>query len=129
MSEFEIVKMVREFYVANSQPIAENPSLPDEKRRELRIDLIKEEFEEYIEAESENDLVEIADALADMVYIICGTAFEYGIPLSDVFHEVHRSNMSKLGADGKPVYLENGKVTKGPNYKPPKIAEILKQID
>ena len=93
----------------------------------LRFNLMKEENEEYIEAANNNDLVEVADALGDMLYILCGTIIEHGFhhKIEDVFNEIQRSNMSKLGADGEPIYREDGKVLKGPNYFKPNIAKIL----
>lgn len=116
---------VREFHEVYGLARGETPALPDEKLRQLRIDLLREEMDEYIQGEAEDDIVEIADALADIIYIACGTAVAYGIPLDRVFAEVHRSNMSKLGEDGKPIYREDGKVLKGPNYTPPDVRGIL----
>jgi predicted HAD superfamily Cof-like phosphohydrolase len=84
----------------------------------LRIRLLREEFDEYIKAENEDDIVEIADALADIIYIACGTAVSYGIPLDKVFDEVHRSNMAKL-VDGKPIRRDDGKVLKPEGWTPP----------
>ena len=94
----------------------------------LRFDLMAEENEEYLEAAKDNDLVEVADALGDMLYILCGTILEHGMQykIEEVFEEIQRSNMSKLGADGKPIYREDGKVMKGPNYFKPQIMEIIK---
>lgn len=94
--------------------------------RDLRIDLLAEEWDEYERAEANDDISEIADALADIIYIALGTAIAYGIPMKEVFAEVHRSNMSKL-EDGKPIYYESGKVAKGPSYTPPDIASILQK--
>lgn len=93
----------------------------------LRYDLMQEENEEYLEAAQNDDLVEVADALGDMLYILCGTIIEHGMQdiIEDVFEEIQRSNMSKLGADGKPIYRKDGKVMKGPDYFKPKIKEIL----
>jgi predicted HAD superfamily Cof-like phosphohydrolase len=97
-------------------------------KNELRFNLMKEENEEYLEAVQNNDLVEIADALGDMLYILCGTILEHGLQhkIEEVFDEIQRSNMSKLGEDGKPIYREDGKVMKGPNYFKPNFEEILK---
>lgn len=94
----------------------------------LRYNLMKEENEEYLEAVRDNDLTEIADALGDMLYILCGTIIEHGLQhkIEEVFDEIQRSNMSKLGEDGKPIYREDGKVMKGPNYFKPNFTEILK---
>ncbi|OIQ20094.1 MAG: hypothetical protein BM557_05325 [Flavobacterium sp. MedPE-SWcel] len=93
----------------------------------LRYNLMKEENEEYLEAVQNNDTTEIADALGDMLYILCGTILEHGLQgkIEEVFDEIQRSNMSKLGADGKPIYREDGKVMKGPNYFKPNFTEIL----
>lgn len=97
-------------------------------KNELRFNLMKEENEEYLEAVENNDLVEIADALGDMLYILCGTILEHGLQdkIEAVFDEIQRSNMSKLGLDGKPIYREDGKVMKGPNYFKPNFEDILK---
>jgi predicted HAD superfamily Cof-like phosphohydrolase len=93
----------------------------------LRYELMREENEEYLEAAKANDLVEVADALGDMLYILCGTIIEHGMQhkIEEVFEEIQRSNMSKLGADGEPIYREDGKVLKGPNYFKPNIGDIL----
>lgn len=93
----------------------------------LRFNLMKEENEEYLHAANQGDLVEVADALGDMLYILCGTIIEHGLQhkIEAVFNEIQKSNMSKLGADGKPIYREDGKVMKGPNYFKPNIAKVL----
>ena len=93
----------------------------------LRFDLMKEENEEYLEAANNNDIVEVADALGDMLYILCGTIIEHGMQhkIETVFEEIQRSNMSKLGKDGLPIFREDGKVLKGPNYFKPDIKMIL----
>ena len=93
----------------------------------LRYKLMREENEEYLEAAENGDLVEIADALGDMLYILSGTIQAHGLQdlIEPVFNEIHRSNMSKLGADGKPIYREDGKVLKGENYFKPNIRSIL----
>jgi predicted HAD superfamily Cof-like phosphohydrolase len=95
----------------------------------LRYELMREENEEYFEAVQNKDLIEIADALGDMLYILCGTIIEHGLQhkIEEVFDEIQRSNMSKLGADGKPIYREDGKVMKGPNYFKPDFSSILTQ--
>ncbi|WP_417444909.1 hypothetical protein [Joostella sp.] len=102
--------------------------LEDEKIA-LRHNLMAEENDEYLEAAKNNDLVEVADALGDMLYILCGTILEHGMQhvIEDVFNEIQLSNMSKLGADGKPIYREDGKVLKGPDYFKPAIAKVLEQ--
>lgn len=93
----------------------------------LRYNLMKEENEEYLEAVQNNNIVEIADALGDMLYILCGTINSHGLQykIEEVFDEIQRSNMSKLGEDGKPIYREDGKVMKGPNYFKPDFSKIL----
>lgn len=98
------------------------------QKNNLRFELMKEENEEYLEAVQNNDLIEIADALGDMLYILCGTILEHGLQhkIEAVFDEIQRSNMSKLGEDGKPIYREDGKVMKGPNYFKPNFEAILK---
>ena len=108
-----------------SMPIATLPKAI----AQLRYDLMKEENEEYLEAAQSNDLVEIGDALGDMLYILCGTIIAHGFQdkIEAIFEEIQRSNMSKLGADGKPIYREDGKVLKGPHYFKPNIEKILKQ--
>jgi len=95
----------------------------------LRYKLMREENEEYLDAANDNDLVEVADALGDMLYILCGTIIEHGMQhkIEEVFNEIQRSNMSKLGEDGQPIYREDGKVLKGPNYFKPNIETILEQ--
>lgn len=99
-----------------------------ESKNLLRFNLMKEENEEYLEAVANNDIVEIADALGDMLYILCGTILEHGLQhkIEAVFDEIQRSNMNKLDEDGKPIYREDGKVMKGPNYFKPNFTEILK---
>ena len=94
----------------------------------LRFNLMDEENKEYFEAAQNNDLVEVADALGDMLYILCGTILEHGMQhkIEEVFNEIQRSNMSKLGLDNKPIYRKDGKVLKGPNYFKPNIEGILK---
>jgi predicted HAD superfamily Cof-like phosphohydrolase len=99
-----------------------------ENKNFLRFNLMKEENEEYLEAVQNDDIVEIADALGDMLYILCGTIIEHGLhhKIESVFDEIQRSNMSKLGADGKPIYREDGKVLKGPHYFKPNFESIIK---
>ncbi|RLD27185.1 MAG: hypothetical protein DRI75_10150 [Bacteroidetes bacterium] len=93
----------------------------------LRYKLMHEENEEYLDATNNDNLVEVADALGDMLYILCGTIIEHGLQykIEEVFNEIQRSNMSKLGKDGQPIYRDDGKVLKGPNYFKPDIASIL----
>lgn len=101
----------------------------DESTIELRYRLMQEENDEYLEAAKKNDLVEIADALGDKLYILCGTILAHGLQdkIVEVFNEIQRSNMSKLSADGKPVIREDGKILKGPKYFKPNIKSILKK--
>ena len=125
------VKAVTDFHNAFGIGIEEKPNskLPEEISK-LRFDLMKEENEEYLEAANANDLIEIGDALGDMLYILCGTIISHGFQdkIEAIFDEIQRSNMSKLGADGKPIYREDGKVLKGPNYFKPNLKKILKVI-
>lgn len=95
----------------------------------LRFDLIREENEEYLEAALKGDMVEVADALGDIMYILFGTILKHGLQdkMVEVFKEIQASNMSKLGADGKPIYREDGKVLKGPNYFRPNIQKIIEK--
>jgi predicted HAD superfamily Cof-like phosphohydrolase len=116
---------VRDFHIAFGQRVSDTPNLPDENERHLRKTLLQEEFNEYITAEAENDLIEVADALADIIYIACGTAVSYGIPLDKIFEEVHRSNMAKL-VDGKVLRREDGKIQKPAGWTAPDIAGVMK---
>lgn len=125
MSGEPIAAKVREFHEAFGLSVSDTPD-PKPDAWKLRIELLREEFEEYAAAAEAGDLVEVADALADMVYVIYGTSSEYGIPLDAVLDEVHRSNMSKLGPDGRPLYHEDGKVLKGPDFHPPDIRAALR---
>ena len=120
-----LLEQVREFHEAFDVPILPAAQMPHEERRKLRYRILKEEFEEYVAAENDDDLAEVADALGDMAYIIAGTALEYGIPLDRVLDEIHRSNMAKLGPDGKPIKRADGKVIKPDGWQPPNIAAVL----
>ena len=115
---------VKDFQTAFGQRVGEKPELPDANERVLRMRLLSEEFEEYRNAEYDNNIVEIADALADIIYIACGTAVSYGIPLDEIFNEVHRSNMAKL-VDGKVLRREDGKIKKPEGWTPPDIKSII----
>jgi predicted HAD superfamily Cof-like phosphohydrolase len=97
-----------------------------ESLAKLRTALLKEEVSELIDAVNDSDIVALADALADIVYVAYGTAVTYGIDLDRVLHEVHRSNMSKLGKDGEPIFRADGKVVKSSQYRPPDVAGVLK---
>ena len=119
---------VKDFHTAFAIGYSEIPRADlGEIKNKLRFDLMREENEEYLEAVQNNDLIEIADALGDMLYILCGTIIEHGLQnkMEEVFDEIQRSNMSKLGEDGKPIYREDGKVMKGPNYFKPDFTTIL----
>lgn len=122
MTQFD---QVHEFHRVYDCNISAKPVLPSDSERALRRSLLEEEYKEYLLAEKNNDLVEIADALADMLYIINGTCVSYGIPIDEIFNEVHASNMSKLDEQGQVVRRPDGKVLKGPNYFKPKISDIL----
>ena len=108
------------------QEVKIKPSLSTEKINKLRIDLINEELEEFKEAIKNNDLKEAADALTDILYVTYGAGHAFGINLDKCFDEVQKSNMSKLGNDGKPIYNEQGKVMKGPKYFKPDLSKFLK---
>ena len=124
------IKAVHEFHKAFGLGIKHAPIAKlKESKLELRFNLMAEENEEYLEAAMNDDLVEVADALGDMLYILCGTILEHGMQykIEEVFNEIQRSNMSKLDANGKPIYREDGKVMKGPNYFKPKISKIIEE--
>ncbi len=124
------IAAVEKFHAAFGLGIKHEPTADLGKAKNLlRFNLMDEENKEYHEAAQNNDLVEVADALGDMLYILCGTILEHGMQykIEEVFEEIQRSNMSKLGADGKPIYREDGKVLKGPNYFKPNIEAILKK--
>ena len=108
------------------QEVKTKPSFSSDKINKLRIDLIKEELDELQEAMGNNDLLEVADALTDILYVTYGAGHAFGIDLDRCFDEVQKSNMSKLGADGKPIYNEIGKVMKGPNYFKPDLNKFIK---
>jgi len=118
--------MVREFHEAFDIPIRDTPAA-DIGESDLRVRLLREEVREYSDAVAAGDLVEVADGLADIVYVVFGTALAHGIDLDAVLEEVHRSNMSKLGEDGRPLFRDDGKVLKGPRYFRPDIAGVLSE--
>ena len=124
--ELDSVKLFHKKFNINylNEPKANIP----EEIKELRFKLMEEENLEYLKATKENNLVEIADALGDMLYILCGTIISHGLQnkIEEIFQEIQSSNMSKLGENGKPIYREDGKVLKGPNYFKPDIRKILK---
>ena len=122
MSNFEKVKA---FMNTFGQEVKEKTEFPNEKIIKLRYDLIKEELEEIKEAIEQKDMIEIADALTDILYVTYGAGHAFGINLDKCFNEVQESNMSKLGEDQKPIYNENGKVMKGPSYFKPNLNKYL----
>lgn len=125
-----IINHVKTFHESFGINNEESPkSNIGDKTIDLRFELMREENEEYLEAAKNNDLVEVADALGDQLYILCGTILAHGMQhkIVEVFEEIQRSNMSKLGADGKPIYREDGKVMKGPDYFKPNIKAILEK--
>ena len=122
MSNFKDVKTFMETF---GQMVRTKPQFPDKKTMQLRFSLIKEELNELEQAMRTRNLKEIADALTDILYVTYGMAHSFGIDIEECFREVHQSNMSKLGEDGKPIYREDGKVIKGPNYKPPNLKQYV----
>ena len=122
MSNFNKVKTFMNTY---GQEVKERATFPENKIVQLRIDLIEEELNELKEAVKNNDIVEVADALTDILYVTYGAGHSFGVDLDKCFDEVQRSNMSKLGVDGKPIYNDFGKVMKGPNYFAPDLKKII----
>tara|TARA_Y100000817_G_C16782122_1_gene511060 strand:+ start:706 stop:1077 length:372 start_codon:yes stop_codon:yes gene_type:complete len=122
MTNFESVK---KFMQTFGQEVRGNASFPNDKIINLRLSLIKEEFQELEEAVKRKDIKEVADALTDILYVTYGAGHAFGINLDKCFEEVQNSNMSKLGNDGKPIYNENGKVMKGPNYFKPNLSKFV----
>ena len=123
MTNFEKVRLFMKTY---GQEVKDKAEFSDAKTNKLRIDLIKEELEELTEAIKDENLLEVADALTDILYVTYGAGHAFGIDLDKCFDEVQNSNMSKLGEDGKPIYNEAGKVMKGPNYFKPNLKKFLK---
>jgi len=125
----EQIKQVLEFKKAFGQVVKTSPIACIEKKQyELRYDLMFEENNEYLEAAIKGDLELIADALGDLLYVLCGTIIEHGLQdkIVEVFQEIHRSNMTKIGKDGNPICRDDGKLLKGPYYSPPNLSDILK---
>jgi predicted HAD superfamily Cof-like phosphohydrolase len=122
------LKAVEEFHKAFGQENGKSPQLISHYQYNLRHTLMKEENDEYLEACHANSLVEIADALGDQLYILCGTILKHGMQhiITDVFDEIQESNMSKLGPDGNPILREDGKILKGPGYFRPDISKFIK---
>ena len=123
MTNFEKVGF---FMKTFGQDVKQSSSFSSDKINKLRINLIKEELDELIEAMNKKDLVEVADALTDILYVTYGAGHAFGINLDDCFEEVQNSNMSKLDKDGKPIYNDKGKVMKGPNYFKPDLNKFIK---
>ena len=122
MSNFNKVRI---FMKTFGQEVKTEPSFSTEKINKLRIDLIKEELQELTEAMNNKDLLEVADALTDILYVTYGAGHAFGINLDKCFEEVQSSNMSKLGENGEPIYNESGKVMKGPNYFKPDLSKFV----
>ena len=123
MTNFEKVKIFMETF---GQEVKSKSSLSSDKINSLRLSLIQEELDELNKAIKDKDIVEVADALTDILYVTYGAGHAFGIDLDKCFNEVQNSNMSKLGDDGKPIYNENGKVMKGPNYFKPDLSKYIK---
>ena len=123
MTNFQKVKNFMETF---GQEVKSRPSLSSDKINILRYNLIKEELDEFKQALDNNNLLEVADALTDILYVTYGAGHAFGINLDACFEEVQNSNMSKLGNDGKPIYSDQGKVLKGPNYFKPDLSKFIK---
>ena len=122
MTNFNSVKKFMEVF---GQEVKTKPELSNDKINDLRISLINEELEELKKAIEDNDILEVADALTDILYVAYGAGHAFGINLDKCFNEVQESNMSKLDSNGKPIYNESGKVMKGPNYFKPNLSKFL----
>ena len=122
MSNF---KSVKKFMQTFGQEVKNKAEFPEEKIVKLRLDLIREELEEFREAVEKKDIKEVADALTDILYVTYGAGHAFGIDLDRCFEEVQNSNMSKLGDDGKPIYNDQGKVMKGPKYFKPNLSKCI----
>tara|TARA_S200000501_G_scaffold8379_1_gene7468 strand:+ start:1452 stop:1823 length:372 start_codon:yes stop_codon:yes gene_type:complete len=123
MTNFQKVKNFMETF---GQEVKSSPSFSSDKINKLRYNLIKEELDEFKQALDNNDLLEVADALTDILYVTYGAGHAFGINLDACFEEVQNSNMSKLGKDGKPIYNDQGKVMKGPDYFKPNLLKFMK---
>ncbi len=124
MTNFEKVGL---FMSTFGQEVKKKSELSSEKINSLRISLIREELDELTKAMKENNIIEVADALTDILYVTYGAGHAFGLDLDRCFDEVQKSNMSKLGENGKPIYDENGKVMKGPNYFKPNLSKFIKK--
>ena len=118
-------ELVGDFMEAFGQDVQLEPTWPDFNTRELRLELIAEELDELSDAIADRDMIQIADALTDLLYVVYGAGHAFGIDLDECFQEVHSSNMSKLGENGRPIHREDGKVMKGPGYFEPDLESIL----
>ena len=125
MTKTSNFEKVGDFMEAFGQRVEVEPTWPDFDTRELRLELIAEELDELSDAVADRNMVDIADALTDLLYVIYGAGHTFGIDLDECFQEVHRSNMSKLGPDGRPIKREDGKILKGPKYFHPDLEGIL----
>ena len=125
MTKTSNFEKVGDFMEAFGQRVEMEPTWPDFNTRELRLELIQEELEELSDAVADRDMIQIADALTDLLYVVYGAGHSFGLDLDECFEEVHRSNMSKLGENGRPIYREDGKVMKGPGYFEPDLEGIL----
>ena len=125
MSNFDDVRLFMDTFKQEVRTKPQMDAARDERLKELRYELIREELEEFRDALDRNDIVDAADALTDILYVVYGAGHAFGINLDHTFAEVQRSNMSKLGPDGKPIFREDGKVLKGPNYTKPDLRKIL----
>lgn len=123
----KVLEDVEKFHKAFGHPVASEPTIVDKDLSNLRFNLLFEELEEYLQACHNKDIIEIADALGDILYILAGTVLVHGLQdkMQAIFDEIQRSNMSKLGEDGEPIYREDGKILKGPGYSKPDIKSIL----
>ena len=125
MTKTSNFEKVGDFMEAFGQNVEMEPTWPDFNTRELRLELIQEELDELSDAVADRDMIQIADALTDLLYVVYGAGHSFGIDLDECFEEVHRSNMSKLGENGRPIHREDGKVLKGPGYFEPDLEGIL----
>ena len=118
-------ELVGDFMESMDQEVRIKPSFPEGDIQKLRFDLVEEELDELQYGIDNQDIVEIADALTDLLYVVYGAGHAFGIDLDECFNEVHRSNMTKLGEDGRPLYRDDGKVMKGPSYEEPNLEQFL----
>ena len=125
MTKTSNFEKVGDFMEAFGQRVEMEPTWPDFNTRELRLELIQEELEELSDAVADRDMIQIADALTDLLYVVYGAGHAFGLDLDECFQEVHASNMSKLGENGRPIHREDGKVMKGPGYFEPDLESIL----